>query len=71
MSMGQSYASDDGDWICAACGCVLEQQKTQIFYLESAFDVALPACPSCKLTLTPKSLAEGKMLEVEALLEDK
>ncbi|MDR3357971.1 MAG: 4Fe-4S dicluster domain-containing protein [Desulfovibrio sp.] len=27
--------------------------------------------PKCGLTMTPKSLAEGKMLEVEALLEDK
>ena len=32
---------------------------------------ALPRCPKCGLTQVPKSLAEGKMLEVEALLEDK
>ena len=37
----------------------------------SAFDVMLPRCPQCGLTMVPKSLAEGKMLEVEALLEDK
>ena len=71
MSMGPSYAPDEGDWTCAACGCALEQQKIQVFYLESAFDVSLPVCPKCKLTLVPKSLSEGKMLEVEALLEDK
>jgi hypothetical protein len=71
MSIGPNYAPDEGDWICDACACALEQQKIQVFYLESAFDVSLPACPKCKLTLTPKSLAEGKMLEVEALLEDK
>ena len=71
MSIGPNYTTDDGDWVCAACGCALEQRKTQIFYLESAFEVALPVCPHCKLTLTPKSLAEGKMHEVEALLEDK
>ena len=40
-------------------------------YLNSAFDVMLPRCPQCGLTMVPKSLAEGKMLEVEALLEDK
>ena len=35
------------------------------------FDVFLPRCPQCGLTMVPKSLAEGKMLEVETLLEDK
>ncbi|MCL2790158.1 MAG: DNA-binding protein [Desulfobulbus sp.] len=71
MSMSPNYTPDDGDWICEACACPLEQQKVQVFYLESAFDVSLPACPRCKRILIPKSLAEGKMLEVEALLEDK
>jgi hypothetical protein len=71
MSIGPNYAPDEGDWICDSCACPLEQQKMQVVYLESAFDVSLPSCPKCKLTLAPKSLAEGKMLEVEALLEDK
>lgn len=51
--------------------CPLEQVKVQVGYLGSAFDVSLPRCPSCGLTMIPKSLAEGKMAEVEALLEDK
>ena len=71
MSMGPNYLPDEGDWVCAACGLPLEQRKLQARYLESAFDVSLPACPRCQMTLVPKSLAEGKMLEVEALLEDK
>ena len=71
MSLGPNYKPDEGDWICASCGCALEQQKTQVFYLESAFDVSLPTCPMCKLRLMPKSLAEGKVVEVETLLEDK
>ena len=45
--------------------------NVQVGYLGSAFDVSLPRCPSCGLTMIPKSLAEGKMAEVEALLEDK
>ena len=40
-------------------------------YAPDPFDVSLPRCPSCGLTMIPKSLAEGKMAEVEALLEDK
>ena len=71
MSMSPNYAPDAGRWLCAACRCQLEQRKMQVFYLESAFDVSLPCCPHCGLTLVPKSLAEGKMLEVEALLENK
>ena len=58
MAMEPNYAPDPGDWVCARCQCPLEQVKVQVGYLGSAFDVSLP-------------LAEGKMAEVEALLEDK
>lgn len=71
MTMGPNYPPDDGRWICSQCRCPLEQGKVQVLYLNSAFDVFLPRCPRCGLTMVPKSLAEGKMLEVEALLEDK
>ncbi|HCZ43087.1 MULTISPECIES: DVU_1557 family redox protein [Desulfovibrio] len=71
MSIGPNYEPDGGSWTCGRCGCPLEQGKVQVFYLNSAFDVMLPRCPQCGLTMVPKSLAEGKMLEVEALLEDK
>ncbi len=71
MSIGPSYAPDAGDWICERCQCALEQKKMQVFYLKNSFEVFLPACPQCNLTLIPKSLAQGKMLEVEKLLEDK
>lgn len=71
MSMGPNYAPDEGHWVCARCACPLEQVKMQASYLNSAFEVFLPCCPQCGLTLVPKSLAEGKMAEVEALLEDK
>lgn len=71
MAMEPEYRPDAGDWVCARCGRQLEQVKVQVGYLGSAFDVSLPRCPSCGLTLIPKSLAEGKMAEVEALLEDK
>ena len=55
----------------AAVAARWNRGKVQVFYLNSAFDVMLPRCPQCGLTMVPKSLAEGKMLEVEALLEDK
>ena len=71
MTMGPNYPPDPGQWLCARCRVPLEQSKVQVSYLNSAFDVLLPRCPCCGLTLVPCSLAEGKMLEVEALLEDK
>lgn len=71
MTLEPNYGPDPGTWRCGKCGATLEQTKMQIFYLESAFDVILPRCVACNLTLVPKSLAEGRMLDVEALLEDK
>ncbi|MDR2573048.1 MAG: DNA-binding protein [Desulfovibrio sp.] len=71
MSMAPDYPPDSGEWICGVCCAPLRQVKMQVFYLNSAFDVSLPSCPECGLTMIPKSLAEGKMLEVEMLLEDK
>jgi RNase P subunit RPR2 len=71
MSSKQEFSPDHGDWICATCNKPLELKKMQITYLENAFDVTLPQCPSCGRTFVPKSLAEGKMAEVESLVEDK
>ncbi len=71
MGLEPEFKPDGGDWICARCGTPLEQIKVQALYMHSAFDVVLPRCPACGLTLIPKTLAEGKMAEVEALLEDK
>ncbi len=65
------FTPDQGQWFCDKCNCLLEQQNIQAFYLGSAFAASLPACPKCSLTLVPKSLAQGKMLEVERVLEDK
>lgn len=67
----QNFAPDRGKWICGRCKVPLEQIKVQALYLQSAFDVKLPRCPKCGMTLIPESLAEGKMQEVEALVEDK
>ncbi|MBO4301073.1 MAG: DNA-binding protein [Desulfovibrio sp.] len=71
MSLAPNYGPDQGTWRCGRCQLPLEQIKVPVFYLNSAFDVFLPRCPQCGLSLVPKSLAEGKMREVEALLEDK
>lgn len=58
-------------WVCATCGCLLEKQPVDITYMGSSFQVELPRCPGCGHTFIPPDLAEGKMLEVERILEDK
>ena len=71
MSMIPEFGPGELQLVCGRCGIELEQIKVPVFYLNSAFDVLLPRCPKCGFTFVPKSLAQGKMLEVEALLEDK
>lgn len=64
----------DGDfsgWACAACGQALALRPVELEYLGSRFSVELPACPACGLVLIPEDLAQGKMAQVEKLLEDK
>ena len=69
--MSQFSFVEDTDWLCAQCKQSLLPTKMQVNYLKSAFHVELMACPGCGFTLVPESLAIGKMLEVEQLLEDK
>jgi len=71
MSMEPAYPPDAGEWTCGRCGGALVPSKVEVTYLGNAFTVILPVCPACGLTMVPKTLAEGKMAEVEALLEDK
>ena len=58
-------------WQCADCDQPMQPTKVNVTYLNSVFNVELMACPKCGLILVPESLAVGKMLEVEKLLEDK
>lgn len=58
-------------WICASCECLLELMPVDIAYMGSSFKVELPRCPRCGHTFIPPELAEGKMLDVERILEDK
>lgn len=52
MSIGPNYEPDGGSWTCGRCGCPLEQGKVQVFYLNSAFDVAA-ALSARRLTMCP------------------
>lgn len=58
-------------WQCARCGKELERFRVNITYMGSSFPVELPGCVQCGYTFIPPELADGKMLEVERILEDK
>ncbi|MEA4855993.1 DVU_1557 family redox protein [Solidesulfovibrio sp.] len=65
------YLPQSGDWVCASCDGPLSPTDTAVTYLEGGFTITVLACPKCGLSLLPESVAVGKMLEVEQLLEDK
>jgi len=58
-------------WQFNHCRQPLQPAKVMVTYLGGSFNVELMACPQCGFILVPESLAVGKMLEVEQLLEDK
>ena len=62
---------DAQGWTCGTCGTPLQMLPVDITYMGSSFQVELPRCPDCGYTFIPPGLAEGKMLEVEKILEDK
>ena len=63
--------TEQQQWMCACCNMPLIITQVMIAYLDSAFPVDLPKCPSCGMVYIPESLALGKMAEVEKSLEDK
>lgn len=57
--------------ICVKCNISLSPGKVTLSYLGSSFPVELYKCPHCGLTYIPEELANGKIKQVEAALEDK
>lgn len=56
---------------CCRCGRKLVLSKTEFVYIGKTFSTEVYRCPSCgKVCILPE-LAEGKMAEVEHLLEEK
>ena len=57
--------------MCVKCGIDLTMGKVTLSYLGSSFPVELYKCSECGLVYIPEELANGKMQQVEAALEDK
>ena len=53
------------------CHVTLESRRTDFVYLNYNFHVDVPRCPKCGQVYLPKALVEGKMADVEMLLEEK
>jgi predicted RNA-binding Zn-ribbon protein involved in translation (DUF1610 family) len=58
-------------WKCSRCNEELQLRKTVFSYLRHSFAHEVPVCPKCGKVFISKELAEGRMAEVEELLEDK
>jgi len=59
------------DIICNKCNITLELKKTVFEYLGMSFSYDVPYCPKCKTIFITEDLANGKMAEVERMIEDK
>ena len=57
--------------VCRKCSEKLILKKVVFEYIGSNFTYDLPCCPKCGDVFISAELAEGKIAEVEQLLEDK
>lgn len=56
---------------CGKCGAELVLKQVNFSYMNRTFGHEVPVCPVCGKPYISRALAEGKMAEVETLLEDK
>ncbi|MBQ6361732.1 MAG: YgiT-type zinc finger protein [Lachnospiraceae bacterium] len=57
--------------ICLECGTELVPQKTVFKYMDHQMTHVVPRCPKCGKVFISAELAETKIADVEAELEDK
>ena len=56
---------------CARCKVELVEKQVMFSYMRRTFGHNVPMCPNCGKAYISRELAEGRMAEVEVLLEDK
>ena len=61
----------DRELKCSKCGVALVKRQVMFPYMRRTFGHEVPVCPKCGKAYISRELAEGKMAEVEILLEDK
>ena len=58
-------------WKCRKCGAELKTNQAIFDYMQRSFSEDLLKCPKCGKVLITSNLANGKMHDVEEMLEDK
>ena len=56
---------------CSKCGEDLIMRQVTFSYMHRTFGHEVPVCPKCGKPYISRELAEGRMAEVEVVLEDK
>jgi ribosomal protein S27AE len=67
----EARAVDGMNWKCFKCGETLVKKAVVFEYMNRSFSHEVPVCPKCGKVFISEELAEGRMAEVEAALEDK
>lgn len=57
-------------WRCGRCGEALEVESVPTRYAHGGLLLQLERCPVCGLTLVRKSLAEGRMVDMQKRMEE-
>lgn len=57
--------------ICGKCGVPLQMERVTLKYLKNQFQHDFPKCPKCGQVYISEEMVNGKMKEVEMVLEDK
>jgi hypothetical protein len=57
--------------VCSKCDQAMAPGEVTVTYLGNSFPVELVRCPACGRAHVSEALANGRMLEVEQMLEDK
>ena len=60
-----------GEWTCAKCNAILMPKNKIFSYMGTTFSHETLRCPVCGVVFVSKEFADGKMAEVEQLMEDK
>ena len=57
--------------LCDRCGVTMQDIEVQFKYLTRSFRYQVPRCPQCGQVSLPEELVNGRMAEVESMIEEK
>ena len=57
--------------ICDKCNVEMQLIEVHFKYLNRSFRYKVPRCPQCGQVSLPEELVNGRMSEVEAMIEEK